>query len=280
MSQHRKPHNRLKQWPEFLVLNDDIDGGIPSTKVKDWQQLQNILNTSEIFKTQDEWLFRGQRRSDWGLTPSLARLSNNLTIDKKLSEKHLTQFKYSIRGRVNHSISKMDESDIWALGQHYGLMTPLLDWSHSPYVAMFFAFEGKDSSLENPKNYSRAIFALNKTKLEKLNINIFVDSLNSEHERLISQSGLFTQSPVGQNNTLESFILAGLADRDVDIDEPDVLSKFILKIHIPMEQEEERLSCFLSLRRMNLHHASLYPDLIGSSMHCNELTQELYDKMS
>ena len=42
MSQHRKPHNRLKQWPEFLVLNDDIDGGIPSTKVKDWQQLQNI----------------------------------------------------------------------------------------------------------------------------------------------------------------------------------------------------------------------------------------------
>lgn len=278
MTQHRKPHKRLDNWPVFKIINDEIDGGIPSTTVNDWQHFQKIVSIDNIFKTQDEWLFRGQRRSDWGLTPSLARLSDNLTIDRSLADKQLRQFKYSIRGGTSHPIVNIEDIDVWAIGQHYGLMTPLLDWSHSPYVAMFFAFERKDPLLEKTKNYSRAIFALNKTKLEKLNIDIFVDSLSSEHDRLISQSGLFTHSPIGQHNTLESHILAELSDREVDIDDPESLSRYIFKVHVPMENDEDRLDCFLSLRKMNLHHASLYPDLIGSSMHCNELVQEAYDK--
>jgi hypothetical protein len=279
MVQHRKPHNRLSDWPKLDIMSDEVDGGIPVTKVKNWQHLQDVFSNDKIFKSQDEFLFRGQRRANWGLAPSLARLSKYETIDRGIAENQLNQFKYSIRGRVK-GIATLDDLDVWAIGQHFGLMSPLLDWSRSPYVSMFFAFEQQDPKNETPKNYSRAIFALNKTKLEKLNIDIFVDSLSSEHDRLISQNGLFTISPFGESDTLETQILSELADREIDIEDPKILSRYIFKIHVPMETEEDRVDCFRSLRKMNLHHASLYPDLIGSSLHCNEIAKETYRESS
>jgi len=39
--------------------------------------------------------------------------------------------------RENH----MNENHFWAIGRHYDLATPLLDWTLSPFVGAFFAFE-------------------------------------------------------------------------------------------------------------------------------------------
>ena len=54
-------------------------------------------------------------------------------------------------------------------------------------------------------------------------------------------------------------------------EQPEILARYICKIYI---RNEERDACVRHLRRMNVHHASLFPDLIGASDYCNILTAE------
>jgi len=270
----RKPHLNSPLWPETIINVDEFDGNIPSARVKSWQQFISLVNEGKFCEQDDEVLFRGQRNGAWALTPSIARLSSNGTYSQEAANLQLESFKYSIRGRTKVPVSQLTPDDVWALGQHYGLWTPLLDWSRSPFVAMFFAMSEPNPKDESPKNYSRAIFRINRAKLsEYMDEDFFINPLSSDHDRLISQDGLFTLSPAGET-TLEYQVINALAESGIEIDDPAVLKEFICKIHIPVENEIERKKAILALRRMNLHYANLYPDLEGSSMHCNDLLRE------
>lgn len=268
----RKPFLKSSKWPDFVIHGDKVDGNIPVARLKNWEEFLQLTNAGKIAPPSCEMLFRGQRNASWGLTPSIARMTEAGTYQEDWATRHLENFKYSIRGRTKIPVSQMGSADeIWALGQHYGLWTPLLDWSHSPFVAMFFAMHEEDPKHEKPKNYSRAIFGLNKSNLETfLPEDLFVNPLSSDHDRLISQDGLFTLSPSGETS-LETTIINSLAENEIDVDDPLVLKDYIFKLHIPIETEDERQDCLMALRRMNLHFANLYPDLTGSSLHCNEL---------
>lgn len=270
----RKSHLNSPLWPEAVINVDSFDGNIPSSRVDNWQQFISAVNEGMFCEENDEVLFRGQRNGSWALTPSIARLSKSGTYSQESAKKQLENFKYSIRGRTKIPVSQLENEDIWALGQHYGLWTPLLDWSRSPFVAMFFAMSEPDPSGESPRSYSRAVFRINRTKLSNyMDEDFFVNPLSSDHDRLISQDGLFTLSPAGET-TLEYQIINALAEHGVDVDEAFTLKEFICKIHIPISSEIERKKSTLALRRMNLHFANLYPDLEGSSMHCNDLLRE------
>ena len=100
-------------------------------------------------------------------TGQIDDLVRKLTIDGgavpgQHQEDLLAQFRLAMRGR-GLDCSKLDDEELWAFGQHHGLRTPLIDWTKSPYVALFFAFDEPD--VEGVENPSRAVFCLNMAAL-------------------------------------------------------------------------------------------------------------------
>lgn len=233
---------------------------------------------SHVFYFADDmsFVFRGQRCSDWKLQTTLDRtLARIETVGIELQSTYdflLKEFVKSIRGRS--SISKdiySNTDEIWALGQHYGLATPLLDWTHSIYVALFFAFEDPTPSSTG----YRTVWALNsshhmkdvigkynsdKEDFQKFN---FVDPISDENPRLLTQSGLFTKQPLSFD--LKSWVTEFLND-----DAP-----YFIKINIP---DGERLKILKNLRLMNIHPLTLFPEIEGAAKYCNQTLELLGNK--
>ena len=116
----------------------------------------------------ETYIWRGQRCDNWGLESTLDRLVRDAKIAKTkkydFRSNHLEQFKFAVRGRrgVNPPALESD-NDWWALGQHHGLATPLLDWTLSPFVAAYFAISNQGEK----QTRNRAIFALHRPSVEK-----------------------------------------------------------------------------------------------------------------
>ena len=94
------------------------------------------------------FIYRGQTDDSWPLSPSLARqainarLSTQQTIALELAA--LRQFQELAHLYLPPSTIP-PEGDLgawWMLMQHYGVPTRVLDWTESPFVALYFAVQG------------------------------------------------------------------------------------------------------------------------------------------
>lgn len=270
--------DRVPEWPAFAVTGDEVSGRVPVTRIASWRKLPELLEDPFFNRPKTQLIYRGHRRYDWPLTPSLGRFDPRNIITKEVAEAQLRLFRRAVRGRISdRTLVEIDEEDeLWAVGQHHGLLTPLLDWTYSPYVALFFAFEKEDRRHGEHDNPYRAVYLLNKSHVEaedKCPDVSVLEPRKDDHGRLVNQAGLFTSS--AYDNTLENFLIDSLRDEVLgqvsEDDEAKELAKYICKIYIP---NEERAECLRHLRMMNVHHASLFPDLLGAAQYCNIMVAE------
>lgn len=156
------------------------------------------------------FIYRGQRSTSWGLTSTLHRTAIVQSIPelKTYADFMLPTVHDAIEAWVGRSW-KLDDrlglAEFLAYLQHNGFPTPLLDWSASPYIAAYFAFEGVNHF--SPQTEDVAIFSFNqrlwKNKYKQVydfadftpHVSVLRPRLAGNH-KLAIQQGCFTVTNV------------------------------------------------------------------------------------
>ncbi|EOC1797616.1 FRG domain-containing protein [Vibrio fluvialis] len=241
--------------------------GVKKYTLSSWKYFSDFINQEMLDYA--GYVYRGHGCSKWKLEPTIDRLILDPESVKRTT--HLNNFKFATRGRRGPFPSSMQtENDWWALGQHHGLATPLLDWTESPFVALYFAAVG--AKKENSKMMS--VFALSLAAVDERNTAVMdaesvelvngkkptvkvVRPLSDENARLVSQRGLFTRGP--NNIDIESWMKRFATSQSEYYME-------LIRVDIPTSTID---ACLQYLNRMNINHATLFPDLSGASEYCN-----------
>jgi hypothetical protein len=263
----------LPLFPDYAFGIEKIDGLVPACRVESWEKFIEAMQTPDHNRAKGGFMYRGQAGHAWPLSSTLSRLFDDGSVPHEHEESLLHEFRLAMRGRGLDLSNITDDREVWALGQHHGLCTPLIDWTKSPYVALFFAFDEMD--VEGVENPSRAVFCLNMTAVRENLPEIIFEPTHHENARLVNQAGLFTITLSGGDN-LVSDIINELAENGViDPTQPMDVARFISKIHVP---NNHRVECLNTLRKMNIHHANLFPDPGGASRYCNDWLSRLIEE--
>lgn len=255
------PPPRVLKWDERS--GSTYADGVQTVQLENWPEFAEFLSR---FVPYGNYIWRGHSRDTWQLKPSLDRLLRDTgkAGDDQAVREHLDRFELAVRGRRGANPTRLTKEELWALGQHYGLPSPLLDWTASPFVAAFFAFEQKD-----PHGTSqRSVFALDANSVVVRSVEIsgqprlgpsralrVVRPRNYHDQRLISQGGLFTRGPNGVDieTWVHTYFRGG--------------NRYwkLVRINLP---SSERAVALKALNRMNINHLSLFPDLSGAARYC------------
>lgn len=213
------------------------------------------------------FIYRGQQNADWKLQSNLEReiltkLDENqldeLTIFEQIERLHFENVRKLLRGKLKDQTLLNDKNEIWAIGQHFGLKTPLIDWSKNFYIALYFAFE-KPFDKEEEQKY-RSVYILNKTLLEVDKGNIYIYEPKTDYYGRVSvQQGIFSYWGT------EGYLKKILHDFSVYSEKQGESSEWIflktksnfLKININNSLRDEILSY---LEHIGITEETIYPD--------------------
>jgi len=198
------------------------------------------------------FLFRGHSDPSWTLTSTFDRVFAHQPKARRLeiAAELLSTFKRSLEGFAIPAEARNDDAILLALGQHYGLPTRLLDWTESPYVAAFFAYNR--TTLWGAQDQSIAIWCLDVTNpiwSAQYGVEI-VDVPSFGNQRIRNQAGKFTlaRTPFA---SLEEYA-------EAHADAGTALVRFFL----PGADATRALA---DLDAMGIHHAIVYPEIEGSA---------------
>ena len=236
--------------------------------------------------------FRGQRCADWQLSPSLTRfllrlkeknkIENSVSYDT-IQQRILEEFKKNILINQDLTPEQLTLVDLWAYGQHHGLPTPLLDWTYSAYVGLFFALNEGTINETNGITQSRCLWVMDLDLLSHINTLIretiwpkmkdkikpeeamkrqiptmnLIGDINGYNRRIVYQQGFFTKHVY-----YESFEI--WAERIASEVSHECWNYPLLRKITFSATENEISKMLITLDKMNVNSRTLFPDIYGS----------------
>jgi hypothetical protein len=198
------------------------------------------------------------RSPRWRLEAYFDRAFRHVEISRrtKLFEILVESFRGACRDHGLPEEVWRDDRRLIALGQHHGLPTRLLDWSSSPYVGAFFAYQDMLASPGDAHDSHVALWGLHRRcYVWSGDYGVEIVSAPSFHNvRARNQSGYFTwsRSPF---DCLEDFVGSCRGVHDVAL----------TKILLPAEEVRAALA---DLDLMGISAQHLFPDLSGAAEAC------------
>jgi hypothetical protein len=209
------------------------------------KSVDDLHKRLEKYRKSSRFKFRGQSDSAWELIPKAGRIPFIHVSDIEIFDN------WKRRAIAYLTKERHNDWELLSIAQHTGLPTRLLDWTHNPLAAVFFA------TVEN-FDEDGAVFIYKPEKLidhekvkpfelDKYSIKIAFHQPNASSHRVINQLGYFS---IHQNP----------AEALDDKTKQGFLEKLILKKEIKSE-------IMFMLNQYGINYLTLFPDLEGLSKH-------------
>jgi hypothetical protein len=253
MEQHQYTTQRLSSWNEF---------------------------SSHIQLFSERWAFRGQANAAWVLNNAVER-TDFILHHHGIEAQFVAEFQRGARNYLTRDETPEHLIEWLALMQHHGAPTRLLDLTRSPFIAAYFAFE---FSPVRDDHYV-AVWCLNIAHLRDRALallsqefgNALKETQNLINEKLFevlfyqnNKSLVFPVEPFRMNRrySLQQsiFVSTGTSEepfmKQLHFLQAD-MPKAVVKLEIPSRDKKQAMR---ELLKMNLHRASLFPDLDGYAL--------------
>jgi len=223
----------------------------------------------------ENWAFRGQAYAGWVLNNAIER-TLFIHYHKGIEAEFVSEFQRGARNYLSKDETPGHLIEWLALMQHHGAPTRLLDLTKSPYIAAYFAFE----FCEEKRDQNAAVWGFNINYLKNKSLAILSEEFGEaleENKNLINEDLfekiffqnnkklVFPVEPFRMNKrySLQQSVFISTGISNVALMDQlhflgDDMEQAVVKIEIPTSCKKEALR---ELHQMNLHRASLFPDL-------------------